>query len=92
MPRRGQRSLSPSRSIREVRQRMSTVADSSTNILTNLRHVIDVPVVINRGTSITSRKLVTMLVDESATADILCRTSRMEREGDKDRWPRLGML
>ena len=44
------------------------------------------------GTSITSRKLVTMLVDESATVDILCRTSRMEREGDKDRWPRLGIL
>ena len=43
------------------------------------------------GTSITSRKLVTMLVDESATVDILCRTSRMEREGDKDRWPRLGL-
>ena len=40
----------------------------------------------------TSRKLVTMLVDESATMDILCRTSRTEREGDKDRWPRLGML
>ena len=36
------------------------------------------------GTSIPSRKLVTMLVDESATVDILCRTSRMEREGDKD--------
>ena len=33
-----------------------------------------------------------MLVDESATVDILCRTSRMEREGDKDLWPRLGML
>ena len=44
MPRRGQGSLSPSRSIREVRQRMSTVADSSTNIVTNLRDVIDVPV------------------------------------------------
>ena len=25
-----------------------------------------------------------MLVDESATVDILCRTSRMEREGDKE--------
>ena len=36
------------------------------------------------STSITSRRLVTMLVDESATVDILCRTSRMEREGDKD--------
>ena len=36
------------------------------------------------GTSITSRKLVTLLSDESATMDILCRTSRMEREGDKD--------
>ena len=37
MPRRGQRSLSPSRSIGEVRQRMSTVADSSLNNVTNLR-------------------------------------------------------
>ena len=46
MPQRGQRSLSPSRSIREVRQRMSTVADSS------LRDVIDVPVpVIDVGDS-----------------------------------------
>ena len=36
------------------------------------------------GTSITSRKLVTLLSDESATMDILCRTSRMEREGDKN--------
>ena len=44
------------------------------------------------GTSITSRRLVTMLVDESATVDILCRTSRMEREDDKDLWPRLSML
>ena len=44
MPRRGQRSLSPSHSIREVRQRMSTVADSSINIVTYLRDVIDVPV------------------------------------------------
>ena len=35
-------------------------------------------------TSTTSRKLVTLLGNESATADILCRTSRMEREGDKD--------
>ena len=33
-----------------------------------------------------------MLVDESAAVDILCRTSRMERESDKDLWPRLGML
>ena len=32
MPRRGQRSLSPSRSIREVRQRMSTVGDSSLDV------------------------------------------------------------
>ena len=39
MPRRGQRSLSPSFSIREVRQRMSTVADSSLNNVTNLRVV-----------------------------------------------------
>ena len=46
MPRRGQRSLSPSRSIREVRQRMSTVADSSLINVTNLRDVIDVPVPI----------------------------------------------
>ena len=39
------------------------------------------------GTSITSRILVTLLGDESATVDILCRTSqisRMEREDDKD--------
>ena len=36
------------------------------------------------GTSMTSRRLVTLLSDESATVDILCRTSRMEREGDKD--------
>ena len=33
------------------------------------------------GTSITSRRLVTLLSDESATVDILCRTSRMERVG-----------
>ena len=33
-----------------------------------------------------------MLVDESATVDILCRTSRMEREGDKDLCPSLGMM
>ena len=52
MPRRGQRSLSPSRSIREVRQRMSTVADSSLINVTNLRDVIDVPVpVIDVGDS-----------------------------------------
>ena len=44
MPRRGQKYLSPSRSIREVRQKMSTVADSSLNNVTNLRGVIDVPV------------------------------------------------
>ena len=43
------------------------------------------------GTSITSRRLVTFIGDESATADILCRTSRMELEGDKDLWPRRGM-
>ena len=36
------------------------------------------------GTSITSRKLVTFISDESATVDILCGTSRMEREGEKD--------
>ena len=46
MPRGGQRSLSPSRSIREVRQRMSTVADSLPNNVTNLRDVIDVPVLV----------------------------------------------
>ena len=52
MPRRGQRFLSPSRSIREVRQRMSTVADSSLINVTNLRDVIDVPVpVIDVGDS-----------------------------------------
>ena len=44
MPRRGQRSLSPLRSVREVRQRMSTVADSSLVNVTVLRDVIDVPV------------------------------------------------
>ena len=44
------------------------------------------------GTSITSRRLVTFISDESATVDILCRTSRMEREGDKDLWLRLGIL
>ena len=43
-------------------------------------------------TSITSRRLVTFISDESATADILCRTSRMEHEGDKDLCPRRGML
>ena len=37
---------------REVRQRMSAVADSSPNIVTNLRDVIDVPVpVIDVGDS-----------------------------------------
>ena len=36
------------------------------------------------GTSITSRRLVTILINESSTVDILCRTSRMEREGDRD--------
>ena len=36
------------------------------------------------GTSITSRRLVTFISDESATVDILCRTSRLECEGDKD--------
>ena len=52
MPRRGQRSLSPSRSIREVRQRMSTVEDSLIKIVTNLRDVIDVPVpVVDVGDS-----------------------------------------
>ena len=52
MSRRGQRSLSPSRSTREVRQRMSAVADSLPNNVTNLRDVIDVPVpVIDVGDS-----------------------------------------
>ena len=36
------------------------------------------------GTSITSRRLVTFISDESATVDIPRRTSRMECEGDKD--------
>ena len=64
MPRRGQRSLSPSRSIREVRQRMSTVADSSLNDVTNLRDVIDVPVpVIDVGDS--SLRAPSLLSDES---------------------------
>ena len=46
MPRRRQRSLSPSR------KRMFTVADSSTNNVTNLRDVIDVPVpVVDVGDS-----------------------------------------
>ena len=50
MPRHGQRSLSPSRSILEVRQRISTVADSPPNNVTNPRDVIDVPVpVVNVG-------------------------------------------
>ena len=44
------------------------------------------------GTSITSRRLVTLLGDESATMDILRRTSRMEHEGDKDLWPRRGIF
>ena len=44
------------------------------------------------GTSITSRRLVAFISDESATVDILCRTSRMDREGDKDLLPRRGML
>ena len=57
MPRRGQRSLSPSRSIRGVRQRMFTVADSSTNIVTNLRDVIDVPVHLVQGTAVWTLQL-----------------------------------
>ena len=36
------------------------------------------------GTSITSRRLVTSLGMKSATADILCRKSRMDREGDNE--------
>ena len=63
MPRRGQRSLSPSRSIREVRQRMCMVADSSLNNVTNLRDVIDVPVpVIDVGDS--SLRVPSLLSDE----------------------------
>ena len=44
------------------------------------------------GASITSRRLVTLLRDQSATVDILCRTSQMEREDDKDLWPPRVML
>ena len=45
-------SLSPSRSIRDLRQRMSAVADFIPNDVTNLRDVIDVPVpVIDVGDS-----------------------------------------
>ena len=63
MFRRGQRSLSPSRSIREVRQRVSTVADSSLINVTNLRDVIDVPVpVIDVGDS--SLRVPSFLSDE----------------------------
>ena len=63
MPRRGQRSLSPSGSIREVRQRMSAVADSSPINVTNLRDVIDVPVpVIDVGDS--SLRVPSLLSDE----------------------------
>ena len=63
MPRRGQKSLLPSRSIREVRQRMSTVADSSLINVTNLRDVIDVPVpVIDVGDS--SLHVPSLLSDE----------------------------
>ena len=63
MPRRGQRSLSLSRSIREVRQRMSTVADSSLINVTNLRDVIDIPVpVIDVGDS--SLRVPSLLSDE----------------------------
>ena len=63
MPRRGQRSLSPSRSIREERQRISTVADSSLINVTNLRDVIDVPVpVIDVGDS--SLRVPSLLSDE----------------------------
>ena len=63
MPRRGQRYLLPSRSIREVRQRMSTVADSSLINVTNLCDVIDVPVpVIDVGDS--SLRVPSLLSDE----------------------------
>ena len=55
--------MSPSRSIREVRQRMSTVADSSPNNVTNLRDVIDIPVpVIDVGDS--SLRVPSLLSDE----------------------------
>ena len=64
MPQRGQRSLSPSRSIREVRQRMSTVADSSLINVTNLRDVIDVPLpVVDVGDS--SLRVPSLLSDGS---------------------------
>ena len=63
MFRRGQRSLSPSRSIREVRQRISTVGDSSTKIVTNLCDVINVPVpAIDVGDS--SLRVPSLLSDE----------------------------
>ena len=53
----------PSCSIREVRQRMSTVADSSLVNVTNLRDVIDVPVpVIDVGDS--SLRVPSLLSDE----------------------------
>ena len=63
MPLRGQRSLSPSRSIREVRQRVSAVADSLPINVTNLRDVIDIPVpVIDVGDS--SLRVPSLLSDE----------------------------
>ena len=63
MPRRGQRSLSPSRSIREVRQRMSTAADSSLINVSNLSDVIEVPIpVIDVGDS--SLRVPSLLSDE----------------------------
>ena len=78
MPRRGQRSLSPSRSIREVRQRMSAGADSSPINVTNLRDVIDVPVpVIDVGDS--SLRVPSLLSDEPTLefSGILCTNSVM---------------
>ena len=64
MPRRGQRSLSPSRSICEVRQRVSAVADSLPNNFTNLRDVIDVPVpAIDVGDS--SLRVPSLISDEA---------------------------
>ena len=63
MPQRGQISPSPSRSIREVRQRMSAVADSSLNNVTNLCDVIDIPVpAIDVGDS--SLRVPSLLSDE----------------------------
>ena len=62
-------------------------ATGATGIITEF--VLRIPLNSKVGSSLksdgTSR-------DESPTVDILCRTSRMEREGDKDLWPRRGIL